>query len=136
MSSLNRREALRAFLRGALQSAGTVVLATTVLPAVAQASVAAVAAETPQVRADRLTTAAGQEAPQDGEEFCKFANGAFANSGFHNAGTHPVGGAFANHAAGGYGTFANAGTHPVAPAGAYGGSGSGGAFKNAAFRNY
>jgi hypothetical protein len=129
MSDLNRREALRAFLRGALQAGGTVVLAATVLPAAARTSVAATTAETPQARADRLAAAAGQEAPQDAEEPCKFANGAFVNGGFRNAGTHPVGGAFANHAAGGVGTFANAGTHPV-------GGFNNGAFKNAAFRNY
>jgi hypothetical protein len=125
MSDLNRREALRALLRGALGAGGTVVLATAVLPAAAQATVVETAAATPRARADGLATAAGQEA----EEFCKFANGAFVNGGFRNAGTHPVGPAFANHAAGGVGTFANAGTHPV-------GGFNNGAFRNAGFRNY
>ena len=124
MSDLNRREALRAFLRGALQAGGTAVLATAVLPAAAQGGVGA-AAETLRVRADRLA-AGSREPAQEVEELCTFANGAFANGGFRNAGTQPVGGAFKN--GGSAGTFANAGTHPV-------GGFTNGAFRNAGFRN-
>ena len=84
MSTMNRREVLRSLLTGALQTAGTVVLACSALSAVVAAQ------ETPeppaegdlQQRADRL---ASEERAPEGEEFVYyggFRRGGFANGGY------------------------------------------------------
>ena len=64
MSTMNRREALRSLLTGALQTAGTVVLACSALPAVAVLGNQWPSAEGDlQERADRLACEQG-EAPE------------------------------------------------------------------------
>ena len=64
MSTMNRRQVLRSLLTGALQGAGTVVLACSVLPtALAQASQEPPAEDDLQERADRLACEQG-EAPE------------------------------------------------------------------------
>ena len=82
MSSMNRREALRSLLTGALQTAGTVVLACSALPAVAAQGNQGPSVEGDlQERADRLASEEG--AVQQGQEA---AYGAFLRGGFANGG--------------------------------------------------
>ena len=82
MSTMNRREALRSLLTGALQTAGTVVLASSVLPAVAAHEHQGSPAEGDlQERADRLASEEG--ASLEGQEV---AQGAFRRGGFANGG--------------------------------------------------
>jgi hypothetical protein len=76
MSTLNRREALRSLLTGALQTAGSVVLACSVLPAaVAQAQQGDL-----QERADRLASDDDDEVVR-GTSYGGFRRGGFANGG-------------------------------------------------------
>ena len=110
MSAMNRREALRSLLTGALQTAGTVVLACSALPAgAAQGNQKPPAEGDLQERADRLACKEGA-APEDQE----VARGAFRRGGFANGaggGAFRRGG-FANGAGGGAfrrGGFANGG---------------------------
>ena len=106
MSTMNRREALRSLLTGALQTAGTVVLACSALPAaLAQAHEGSPAEGDLQARADRL---ASEEGPGEGREV---AWGGFRRGGFANGG----GGGFRR------GGFAN---------------GGGGGFRRGGFRNW
>ena len=81
MSTMNRREVLRSLLTGALQTAGTVVLACSALPAVAaQGNQEPPAGADLQERADRLASEAGA-APegQEGAWVGGFRRGGFAN---------------------------------------------------------
>ncbi len=141
MSQLDRRQSLKLFLGGLLSTAGTVVLASTVLPAKAAQS------ETPEAgveaenktqqdsqkdlaqRADRVAEAQGARHNGEGQEPCSFAN-AFANSfkngGFANGGG---GGAFKN------GGFANGGGGGAFKNGGFANGGGGGGFRNGAFAN-
>jgi hypothetical protein len=127
MSTSNRREALCKLLRGALQIAGAAVVASSVVEA-AQASVIE-SSGTLQARADRL--AASQDATDDVEDPCNFANGAFRNAAFRNGGGGGGGGAFRKggfaNGGGGGGGFRNGG---------FANGGGGGGFRNGAFRNY
>ena len=111
MSTMNRREVLRSLLTGALQTAGTVVLACSALPAaVASQENQGLPAEGDfQERADRLACEDGA-APED-EVVVK---GGFRRGGFANGGG---GGGFRR---GGFGN----------------GGGGGGAFRRGGFRNY
>jgi hypothetical protein len=96
MSTVNRREALRSLLTGALSTAGTVVLASAVLPAaLAQENQGPPADGDLQERADRLASQEG--AAPEGQVV---ARGAFRRGGFANGGG---GGAFRR------GGFANGG---------------------------
>ena len=99
MSTMNRREVLRSLLTGALQTAGTVVLACSALPAaLAQASEGPPAEGDLQERADRLASEEG--AAPEGQEFVYY--GGFRRGGFANGGG---GGGFrrGGFANGGYG---------------------------------
>ena len=88
MSTMNRREALRSLLTGALQTAGTVVLACSALPAAAARGDQGPPAEGDlQERADRLACEQG-EAPEGQEVagglsryYGGFRRGGFANGG-------------------------------------------------------
>ena len=147
MSQLDRRQSLKLFLGGLLSTAGTVVLAKTVLP------VQAAPGETQQAgaeaedktqkdlaqRADRVAESQWSRRQGEGQEPCSFANafrnsfknggssgGAFKNGGFANGGG---GGAFKN------GGFANGGGGGAFKNGGFANGGGGGAFKNGAFRN-
>ena len=87
MSAVNRREALRSLLTGALQTAGTVVLACTALPAAAARGDQGPPAEGDlQERADRL--ACGGEAPEGQEVAGGLSRyyGGFRRGGFGNGG--------------------------------------------------
>ena len=111
MSTMNRREVLRSLLTGALQTAGTVVLACSALPAVAGGGNKGLPAEGDlQERADRLASKKGS-AP-GGQEVAYY--GGFRRGGFANGGG---GGGFRR------GGFAN-------------GGGGGGGFRRGGFRNY
>jgi rSAM-associated Gly-rich repeat protein len=117
MSAMNRREALRSLLTGALQTAGTVGLACSALPAVAAQGDQGPPAEGDlQERADRL--ACGGEAPE-GQEVAggglRRYYGGFRRGGFANGGGG--GGGFRR---GGFGN------------GGYGGGG----FRRGGFRNW
>jgi hypothetical protein len=98
MSTVNRREALRALLTGALQTAGTVVLACSILPAaVAQGHQGPGAEGDLQDRADRLASedgAEGQRGPLAGFRRGGFRNGGggFRRGGFGNGGGFRRGG--------------------------------------------
>src|SRR5947208_493597 len=100
MSAMNRREALRSLLTGALQTAGTVVLACSALPAVAAPGNLGPRGEGDlEERADRLASEEG--AVPEGEQVAGgggFRRGGFANGagggGFRRGG-------FANGAGGG-----------------------------------
>ena len=82
MSTMNRREALRSLLTGALQTAGTVVLACSALPGVAAQGNQGPSVEGDlQERADRLASEEG--APLEGQEV---ALGGFRRGGFANGG--------------------------------------------------
>jgi hypothetical protein len=147
MSQLDRRQSLKLFLGGLLSTAGSVVLARTVLPVKAgQSETQKASAESENKtqqdsqkglaqRADRVAEAQGPRPEGEGQEPCSFANafgnsgggGAFRNGGFANGGG---GGAFKNGAfangGGGGGAFRN---------GAFANGGGGGGFRNGAFRN-
>jgi len=110
MSTMNRREALRSLLTGALQTAGTVVLACTALPAALAQGIRGPLAEGDlQERADRLASEE-DAAPQRGFSYV----GGFRRGGFANGGG---GGGFRR---GGFGN------------GGYGGGG----FRRGGFRNW
>ena len=116
MSQVTRRQLLLR-LAGCVATAGTVVLARTVLADDEQPSAPAPAA--PDERADRLA----DELPPapEGVEYASFVNRAFRNGGgggFRNGG-------FRN--GGGGGGFANGG---------FRNGGGGGGFRNGAFRNW
>lgn len=115
MSGLTRRQLLQR-LAGCAATAGSVVLAQTVLADSADKPSAEPAA--PDERADRL--AEELPPPPDGGEYVAFLNGGFRNAGFRNGGFRNAGfrnGAFRN------GGFANGGFRN-------------GAFRNGAFRNW
>ena len=114
MSTMNRREALRSLLTTALQTAGTVVLACSALPAVAEENEGPAEGDL-QKRADQLTCE--QSAPAEGEEV--IYRGAFRRGGY--AGGFRRGG-FAN----GGGGFRRGGW----------GNGYGGGFRRGGFRNW
>jgi rSAM-associated Gly-rich repeat protein len=125
MSLLNRRQALKALLGGALQTAGTVVVASWVLPAGDARAEAPEAGQDVQQRADHLAANRREQQPEPpaGAQISGFRNaGAFSNGGFNNGG----GGAFRN------GGFANGG---FSNAGFRNGGFANGAFRNGAFRN-
>ena len=121
MSQMNRRDCFKTFLNGLLQTAGTVVLASSVLPAPAEAKETDAPEKDLEQRANDLASDPCAP-PADGTEHpISFVNGRFVNGGggggFRNAG-------FANAGGGG---FRNAGF-------ANGGFGNGG-FRNGAFAN-
>ncbi len=122
MSPMNRRQCLKKFLGGVLQTAGTAVLASAVLPARATAQEAGPSGQDLERRANELVEGQGSPPPGGVEYPISFVNGRFINGGggggFRNAG-------FAN--GGGGGGFRNAGF-------ANGGFGNGG-FRNAGFAN-
>ena len=102
MSTMNRREVLRSLLTGALQTAGTVVLACSALPAVAAQGNKGLPAEADlQERADRLASKKGA-APRGQEVayYGGFRRGGFANGGYGGGGGFRRGG-FANGGGGG-----------------------------------
>jgi hypothetical protein len=108
MSAMNRREALRSLLTGALQTAGTVVLACSALPAAAaQANQGSPAEGDLQARADRLASEEG--GPPEGQvrAYGAFRRGAFANGGYGGGGFRR--GGFANGGYGGGGGFRRGG---------------------------
>jgi hypothetical protein len=108
MSSLNRREALCSLLTGALQAAGTVVLASSALPAVAaQANEGPPAEGDLKERAERLASEEG--AVPEGLEFARagFRRGGFANGGGGGGGFRR--GGFGNGGGGGGGFRRGAG---------------------------
>ncbi len=85
MNPVNRREAFKLFLGGLLQTAGTVVLASAVLPTTpakgAEVPSGEESAKDLKQRADHL---AGGESPSpegEGTQFTSFVNGGFANGG-------------------------------------------------------
>src|SRR5262249_34145013 len=80
MSTMNRRQVLRSLLTGALQTAGTVVLACSALPTVlAPESQEPPAEDDLQERADRL--ASEEDAGPENDTFVGFRRGGFANGG-------------------------------------------------------
>jgi hypothetical protein len=82
MNTMNRREVLRSLLTGVLQTAGTVMLACSTLPAVAAQENQGLPAEGDlQERADRLASEEG--AAPEGQVV---AQGAFRRGGFANGG--------------------------------------------------
>jgi hypothetical protein len=91
MSLLNRRQSFKTLLDGFLQTAGTVILASTVLPARVEAT-ASQGPVTPgrDSRRDleeRARQVGGQESgSEDGGETFAFLNGGFANGGFRKGG--------------------------------------------------
>jgi hypothetical protein len=121
MSLLNRRQSFKVFLDGLLQTAGSVVLASSVLPARAAEQAAAGCSE--EATKD-LEQRANQLAGSTAQQSSSWINGAFANGGFNNGGFRNGGfnnGAFRN------GGFANGGFNN-------GGFRNGG-FVNGAWRN-
>src|SRR5262245_39309672 len=127
MSAMNRREALRSLLTGALQAAGTVVLASSALPAVAaQANEGPPAEDDLKERAERLACEEG--AVPEGQEFARaaFRRGGFAN-GYGGGGGFRRGG-FGNGGGWGGGGFRRGGFGN----GGYGGGG----FRRGGFRNW
>ena len=123
MSTMNRRQVLGSLLTGALQSAGTIVLACSVLPTVlAQGSQEPSAEDDLQERADRL--ASEEDAVPENDTFVAFRRGGFANGG--GGGGFRRGG-FGNGGYGG-GGFRRGG---------FGNGGYGGGFRRGAgFRNW
>jgi hypothetical protein len=119
MNLLTRRQAFKAFVHGLVQTAGSVVVASCIVPTSgAQAATATPASPTDlQQRANQLSGDLEQQARGmlGGAFRNAFANGGFRNGGFRNA-------AFAN------GGFRNAG---FANAGFRNGG-----FANAGFRNF
>ena len=122
MSTMNRRQVLRSLLTGALQSAGTVVLACSVLPTVlAQGSQEPPAEDDLQERADRLASE-GDADPED-NTFVGFRRGGFANGG--------GGGGFRR------GGFANGGGYGGGfRRGGFSNGGYGGGFRRGGFSNW
>jgi hypothetical protein len=118
MSKVNRRECFKAMLGGLLQTAGTVVLASVVMPAAVAQAKPVHASEEPakdlQQRADQLAGGQTAAAGGDEDEFAKFVNGGFRNAAFRNT------------SGGGGGAFRNAG---------FANGGGGGAFRNGGFAN-
>jgi hypothetical protein len=136
MSTINRREALRSLLTGALQTAGAVVLACSALPAVAACGNEEPPAEGDlQERADRLASEEGAEPEDPGSDCGRFRRGGFANGGggFRRGGFGNGGGGFRR------GGFANGGGYGGGGfrRGGFGNGGyGGGGFRNAGFRNW
>jgi hypothetical protein len=128
MNTVNRREYFKSLLDGLVKAAGTVIVASTVLPAraahAAPASLSDGAARDLLQRADQLAREQAPGSEGDDEEFAKFVNGGFRNAAFRNAGG---GGDFRNggFANGGGGGFRNGGFA----------NGGGGGFRNGAWRN-
>jgi hypothetical protein len=131
MSLMNRRQCFKTFLDGLLQTAGTVVVASSVLPA-------PVAAE-PEASGKDLEQRANEVAerqcspPEDGTEHpISFVNGRFINGGggggFRNAGFRNAGGGVFRNAGFANGAFRNGGF-------VNGGFRNGG-FVNGGFRNF
>jgi hypothetical protein len=128
MGLLNRRAAFKDLLDGLLQTAGTVLLASAVLPARAAEGATGQDSEgsgkSLQQRADQV---AAEQAPLNGDvpQPCAFVNGAFTNSTFHNGG-FANGGGFHN------GSFSNGSFHN---GGFTNGGFRNGGFANAGWRN-
>ncbi len=102
MSAMNRREALRSLLTGILQTGGTVVLACSVLPAVAaQENQAPPAEGALEERANRLASAEGATPEESAFTRGGFRRGGFANGGWGGGGGFRRGG-FANGGGGGF----------------------------------
>jgi hypothetical protein len=128
MSLLNRRDAIKFLLGGLLQTAGSVVVASSVLPARAAqgetSDAGAGSAKDFAQRADQVADAQGSVLSEEDPFLNLFVNGAFRNTGYG-------GGAFRNagFANGGYrgGDFRNGGFGN--------GGGGGGAFRNGGFAN-
>jgi hypothetical protein len=113
MSTVNRRDVLRSLLTGALQTAGTVVLACAALPAaVAQGHQGPQAEGDLQERADRLASDDDAERQGGSVAYGGFRRGGFGNGGFGGGGGFRRGG------------FGN------------GGFGGGGGFRRGGFRNF
>jgi hypothetical protein len=128
MKLLNRRAAFRDLLDGLLQTAGTVLLASAVLPARAAAGESDPSGEdSAKSLQERADEAAAEQGPlsDEGTQPCAFVNGAFANSGFHNGG-FTNGGGFHN------GSFSNGSFHN---GGFTNGSFHNGGFANTGWRN-
>jgi cytoplasmic tRNA 2-thiolation protein 1 len=129
MSQVNRRECLKGFLNGLLQTAGTVVLASSVLPARAaegdNVNPGDDSGKELEQRANQVASTHGPRPEGEGEEFCAFVNGAFRNAGFANGGFRNAGFRNAGFANGGFhnGGFTNGGF-------------TNGGFRNAGFRNF
>jgi hypothetical protein len=121
MSLMNRRESFQTFFQGLLHTAGTVVLASSALPARAAGTEADPSGNDIERRANQVAEGQGGALAGETEYPVSFVNGRFINGGggggFRNAGFHNGGG----------GGFRNAGF-------ANGGFGNGG-FKNGAFHN-
>jgi hypothetical protein len=141
MDLLSRRQAFKVFLDSVLGTAGTVVLATAVMPArAAGAGVSGLGTEPAndlQQRANQLAARAGnqQSCSAASNEFVNGFRNTFANGGFHNT-TSTTSGGFHN------GGFVNGGFHNGSTTS--GGSSSStfhnggfvnGGFANGAFRN-
>jgi hypothetical protein len=146
MSPMNRRQCLKSFLNGVLQSAGTAVLASAVLPARAAANESVQPGKDLERRANEL--AEGQCSPTpDGAEYpISFVNGRFVNGGggggFRNGAFGNGGGGFRNvgFANGGFhnGGFVNGGFHNggFVNGGFRNGGFANGGFVNGGFRNF
>jgi hypothetical protein len=122
MSLVNRRQSIQLFLNRLLQTTGTVVVASAVLPT----QVAKAEDGVSQDLATRADQVAIEGAKDTGvEDPCGFLNGGFANGGFRNGGF--ANGAFRK------GGFVNGGFHN----GGFGNGGfrNGGGFGNGGFRN-
>src|ERR1700693_5607153 len=85
MALLNRRQSLKLFLEGLLTTAGTVVLASTVLPPFAAqggtTSPGQDSANNLEERANQVADSQADLPGAEGEQFCAFVNGGFRNSG-------------------------------------------------------
>jgi hypothetical protein len=85
MALLNRRQSLKLFLDSLLTSAGTVVLASTVLPpTAAQGETSSPGKELVnnlEERANQLASSQPDLPAAEDEQFCAFVNGGFRNSG-------------------------------------------------------
>jgi hypothetical protein len=129
MSLLNRRESLRILVGGLLGTAGTVVLASAVLPA--RAAQGEESAKDIEQRADRLAEAHAPPADDGNPQTVSFLNGGFRKGGFVNGGGGGGGGgAFRN------GGFANGGGGGAFKNGGFAnGGGGGGGFANGGWRN-
>jgi hypothetical protein len=130
MSLLDRREALKVLLGGLLQTAGTVVLASSVLPArAAQGKTPSPGGESAHDiarRADQVAEAQDALPGDEGPFFNLFVNGAFRKAGYSGYGYGGGGfrnGGFANGSGGG--AFRNGSSG----AGAFG-NGGGSGFRN------
>ncbi|HKI35118.1 MAG TPA: hypothetical protein VKA46_24895 [Gemmataceae bacterium] len=98
MNSLNRREALKVVLGGLLQTAGTVVLASAVLPARAAGGATSPPGEESvkdlEQRANQVAEAQAALPEGEGPQLAAFVNGGFVNGGGGGGGFRK--GAFAN----------------------------------------